>query len=307
MAERFSIVIPTLDRKLMLLAAIESVRAQRWSPIDIIVVDGGSTDGTLEALERMPDIRLVRGPDRGVYDALNKGIKLARGDIVGLLNSDDFYEPGAFAAVARAFAAAPNADAVCGTSILIEDNRTIAVFDKDGDKTLATPRPILIGNCTPNARFFRPSALERIGPFSLDYRYVADRDWLARFYDAGLKTLAIPDRVYRYRQHPESMTFGLNRGRELEIRSELLRLARRWRLKYPTNAHMKKTALFLEGRCLTTLLIAALRHHDTARALRRSFKEDGYSHASVAIVLAAVDYAVQRLRRPLRTDKSRVD
>jgi glycosyltransferase involved in cell wall biosynthesis len=295
MIERFSIVVPTLNRKRMLLAALESVRAQNWSAVDIIVVDGGSTDGTLEALQCQPDVRLVEGPDRGVYDALNKGINLARGDIVGLLNSDDSFEPGAFAAVAQAFAAAPSADAVCGTAVLIEDDRILAVFDADGDKTLATPRPILIGTCIPNARFFRREALQRVGPFSLDFRYVADRDWLARFYDIGLKTSAIPDRVYQYRQHPGSMTFGQNRKRELEIRAELLRLARRWRLRHSASPQMKNTAVFLEGRCLAVLGAAALRRHDIACSMREIFNEDGYSHAAVAILLGGVDYAVQRL------------
>jgi len=93
MVLRFSIVVPTLNRRDMLLRALESVRAQAWPDIEIIVVDGGSTDGTIEALATQSDLRLIKGPDRGVYDAFNKGIAQASGDIVGILNSDDLYEP----------------------------------------------------------------------------------------------------------------------------------------------------------------------------------------------------------------------
>ena len=88
---RFSIVIPTLNRKDMLLLAIDSVRRQDWPAVQMIVVDGGSRDGTLDELENCADILLLRGPDHGVYDAFNKGVACADGDVVGILNSCLLY------------------------------------------------------------------------------------------------------------------------------------------------------------------------------------------------------------------------
>jgi glycosyltransferase involved in cell wall biosynthesis len=162
MSPRFSIIVATLNRKEMLLDALDSVYTQD-ADVEIIIADGGSTDGTLSAISGLPNIALEKGPDRGLYDAFNKGLTKARGDIVGILNSDDMYESGAFSAVEEAFFRNPTADAVCGTATLVEGPRLIEVYDDDASKRL-TPRATLIGSCALNARFFRRNALASIGP-----------------------------------------------------------------------------------------------------------------------------------------------
>ena len=90
-----SIVTPSLNQARYLREAIESVRAQAYAPIEHIVVDGGSTDGTLDVLSEFDDVRSLSEPDRGQSHALNKGFGLARGEILGWLNADDVYEPHA--------------------------------------------------------------------------------------------------------------------------------------------------------------------------------------------------------------------
>ncbi|MBV8480476.1 MAG: glycosyltransferase [Actinobacteria bacterium] len=92
-----SIVTPSLNQAHYLREAIESVRAQTHSPIEHIVVDGGSTDGTLELLAGYDDVTWSSEPDRGQSHALNKGFSLARGEVLGWLNADDAYEPNAVA------------------------------------------------------------------------------------------------------------------------------------------------------------------------------------------------------------------
>lgn len=92
-----SIVTPSLNQAVYLRTAIESVRAQTYEPIEHIVVDGESTDGTLEILAGYDDIRWMSEPDHGQSHALNKGFALARGDVFGWLNADDAYEPDAVA------------------------------------------------------------------------------------------------------------------------------------------------------------------------------------------------------------------
>src|SRR5690242_20339245 len=84
---------------------INSVLQQDYPRIEHIVVDGGSTDTTLEILQRYPHLRWISEPDRGQADALNKGFALARGEIFGWLNSDDLYLPGAVAAAVETFLA----------------------------------------------------------------------------------------------------------------------------------------------------------------------------------------------------------
>jgi len=101
-----SIVTPSLDQGRYVREAIESVRAQTYSPIEHIVVDGGSTDGTLEILGEYEGLRWVSEPDGGQSHALNKGFALATGEILGWLNADDAYEPGAVAAAVEALRSA---------------------------------------------------------------------------------------------------------------------------------------------------------------------------------------------------------
>jgi glycosyltransferase involved in cell wall biosynthesis len=97
MAALVSIVTPSLNQGRYVREAIESVRAQTYAPLEHIVVDGGSTDGTLEILREYDHLRWVSEPDGGQSHALNKGFEMARGEIFGWLNSDDAYEPHAVA------------------------------------------------------------------------------------------------------------------------------------------------------------------------------------------------------------------
>lgn len=92
-----SIVTPSLNQAGYLREAIESVRAQTHSPVEHIVVDGGSTDGTREILAGYDNVRWLSEPDGGQSHALNKGFALARGDVLGWLNADDAYAPDAVA------------------------------------------------------------------------------------------------------------------------------------------------------------------------------------------------------------------
>jgi glycosyltransferase involved in cell wall biosynthesis len=139
----------------MVLSAIASIRAQDWPSVEIIVVDGGSVDGTIEQISTLSDVCLLGGPDRGVHDAFNKGIARATGDVTGILNSDDRYEPGSFAAVAEAFIRNPGVHAICGSAILVTDERIVTTFEDDATKLMTSPHTLLIGQPVPNARFFR--------------------------------------------------------------------------------------------------------------------------------------------------------
>jgi glycosyltransferase involved in cell wall biosynthesis len=299
MTHCFSVIIATLNRRQMLRTALASIRAQGWPEVQTIVVDGGSTDGTLEELERSSDICLISGADLGVYDAFNKGIDRAKGDVVGILNSDDWYEPGTFNAVADAFSM--GVEAVCGTALLVRDDRIIERFDDDGDKSLASPRSTLIGSCSTNARFFRRNAMERLGKFSLEYKYVSDRDWLTRWYEAGFVTATIPHVVYRYRQHPESLTLDADRRRELAIREELVQLARYWRNNTRASKETKYYAALLEGRCLAYLTLTALKERQYSEVRRLLIDEDGRASVSpiASVIRSGPDWLKSRLSQAL--------
>ncbi|MGO4706749.1 glycosyltransferase family 2 protein [Microvirga sp. 2MCAF38] len=254
---RFTIVTPTLNRCALLQQALDSVRVQGHVDVEHIVVDGGSTDGTLEMLTGRPEITVLRDRGLGLYDAINLGIDHASGDVLGLLNSDDLYAAGAFAAVERGLAAAPNADAVCGGAELFDETGILARYDDPRDLAL-DPHSALIGACIPNARFFRREIFDRVGLFSLDYPHIADRHFLARTLIAGIRTVPLDALVYCYRQHGGSLTFaeGVTEGEVL--RTELLKLAREIAVRPDAPESLKYKARTLQGRCLMTLARARL-------------------------------------------------
>jgi glycosyltransferase involved in cell wall biosynthesis len=297
MCLRFSIVIPTLNRKEMLRHALDSIKSQNWPNLEIIIVDGGSGDGTIEEIEKRNEIILLKGPDRGVYDALNKGFGRASGDVIGALNSDDSYTAGAFEAIADCFTRHPEAHAVCGTASLVENGDVIAVYDREEDKAL-TARTALIGSSIINARMFRQTAINEIGPFDLAYRCCADRDWLVRWHEAGLRTLTIPRYVYCYRRHQGSLTFSNDRNRQLVVNAEMLMLARRWRNDHSASLETRRIAMLLEGRCIGKLAGAAARRGDLTGSLRLLISEENHCSLTPALALArgGIDWVAQRSR-----------
>src|SRR3990172_9317584 len=136
-----TIITPSYNRAGMIRAAIESVLAQNCLAVEHIVIDSGSTDGTLTLLKRYSHLRVISEPDGGMYDALNKGLHLACGEIVGLLNSDDYYEPHVFAAIIHMFEQDPELDAVIGGArVFHEENgreETLAIHPAPSASQLA--------------------------------------------------------------------------------------------------------------------------------------------------------------------------
>jgi glycosyltransferase involved in cell wall biosynthesis len=116
-----SVVTPSLNQARYLREAIESVRALTYEPIEHIVVDGGSTDGTLEILAEYDGLRWISEPDRGQSHALNKGFAMARGEVFGWLNADDAYEQHA---VAEAVDALDGVGLVYADVTRVNDDRT---------------------------------------------------------------------------------------------------------------------------------------------------------------------------------------
>jgi glycosyltransferase involved in cell wall biosynthesis len=111
---KITVVTPALDAAATIEETLRSVREQGYPNVEHVVVDGGSTDGTVEILRRSDGIRWISDSDDGLSDAMNKGIAMAEGEIVGWLNADDFYLPEALEKVARAFESDPEATWLTG-------------------------------------------------------------------------------------------------------------------------------------------------------------------------------------------------
>lgn len=180
---KISIVTACLNSASTIRDALDSMLAQDHAAREHIVVDGGSTDGTLGILGEYAGRidRLIGGPDRGMYDAINKGIAAATGDVVGILHADDVYESAAvLSTVARAFAAAPEADIVFGDLVFVKPGDLRRVVRRYGSKSFR-PWKLRFGWMPPHpASFIRRSAYARIGPYATDLRISADYEMFVK-------------------------------------------------------------------------------------------------------------------------------
>lgn len=191
----FSVITVVLNGAEFLEQALQSVLLQDYRNIEYIVLDGGSTDGTLDILRRYDD-RLdywVSGPDNGIYDAMNKGLALVRGDYVGFLGVDDFYEPDSISAVACAAAADPAADLIYGHTWVVREDFHIRYRSRSG---LDYRRGMSIGH---QAMFVRRGLLVRRGGFDTRYRIAADYDFLVEALTSGVRVAAIDAFLVNYR------------------------------------------------------------------------------------------------------------
>ena len=176
-----SIITPSYNPGSTLEAALDSVAEQDYPAIEHIVVDGGSTDGTVELLQRREEIRWVSEPDRGLAHAMNKGIAMASGEIVGELNADDVYLPGALAAVAEVFECHPGAEWITGRCPIIdadghEIRKPITAY-KNALLRRYSLRLYLTQNfVSAPATFFRTAVVRELGGFDERYAISVDYD-----------------------------------------------------------------------------------------------------------------------------------
>lgn len=163
--------------------AIKSVLSQSYSNIEYIVIDGSSTDGTLEILGKYRDkiAKIVSEKDNGIYDAMNKGIELAIGDVVGILNSDDFYYDNDVIKTVVESIERNNADVCWGDLVYVkkDDTNKIVRFWKSSEYN---PGKFIRGWHPPHPTFFvRRGIYEKYGNFRLDLSVYADYELMLRF------------------------------------------------------------------------------------------------------------------------------
>lgn len=175
---------------------LQSVATQTHPEIEHIVVDGSSTDGTLDVIERHEQhvARLISEPDRGIYDAMNKGLALASGDVIGFLNADDVYADNGVLERVSATMARDDLDALFGDVAFFSSNdpqRDVRIYRS----VRFRPDRIAWGWMPAHpALFVRREVFQRVGVFRTDYRIAGDFEFVARAF--GKNTL-------RYRHLPE--------------------------------------------------------------------------------------------------------
>lgn len=207
---KITIITPSYNQANYLEATIRSVLLQGYPDLEYIVIDGGSTDHSVEIIKKYePWITYwVSEKDKGQSDAINKGLKLATGDIVNWLNSDDYYESGTLFKVAEAFrdknilVVGGRSSLFKGESEVVRESNGTDVYWGNLAKTIGWAR------IDQPETFFRKEAIARMGLLDTRLHYLMDRDWWIKFlFCFGLDSVKrIPDILVNFRLHEESKT-----------------------------------------------------------------------------------------------------
>jgi glycosyltransferase involved in cell wall biosynthesis len=226
-----SIVTPVFNSIRWIDLCVRSVRhSLQGRDYEHIVCDGGSTDGTLNYLKRQQVIRLIPGPDKGMYDALNKGMAAARGRIVGHLNADEQYDRAGLIHALQKLEQT-GADAVFGPTIMLDEQLNfLYLFNQ-----ITVPRPIdadwhmPVQSCS---LLFRRQVWERC-PYPAGYRVVGDHVWFRRQMKLGLKLVSVRKPIGIFTWHQDDIakrlgSHGENALADVNRKTLYLRLAKLW-------------------------------------------------------------------------------
>lgn len=206
---KISIITPTFNQAGYIERTIKSILNQDYPNIEYIVMDGGSTDGTVEILKKYSrQIIWKSEKDKGQADAINKGLKIATGDICAYINSDDTYEPGAFRKVAKFFAANPDKKWVYGKCRIIDENdneiRKFVTWYKNINLVKYSYRKLLVENyISQPATFWKSEVNKELGLFDEGEYHVMDYEFWLRMgekHPAGV----IPEYVANFRFYANS-------------------------------------------------------------------------------------------------------
>src|SRR3954468_18960024 len=185
MAVSFSIVTPCLNSEATIAQTLRSVRTQDVEGLEHVIIDGGSTDGTLDILRAADGpVMFISEPDNGLSEAVNKGIRMARNDVIGWLNADDVYLSGALRRVQEAFEARPDAPWATGRCLIIhadgnEIRKGITRYKDALLRRWSFPLFLTQNFVSSPATFVRREILTELGGFEERFRYSMDYDvWL---------------------------------------------------------------------------------------------------------------------------------
>ncbi len=199
---KISVITVSYNSAATIADTVHSVASQKHTDIEHLVIDGLSIDDTVKVVKanRHPNLVLSSEKDMGIYDAMNKGLDRATGDIIGFLNADDFYaDAEVLTRVAQAFESDPSIEACFGDLVYVsEDNRKVVRYWKSQSYEKGS---FAHGWCPAHPTFYiRRTALNRLGRFDLNYRLAADAEFMMRYLELGaVKSTYIPHIQVRMR------------------------------------------------------------------------------------------------------------
>lgn len=180
---KITVITVSYNSSATIVDTLRSVGTQSHQDVEHLVIDGRSTDGTVQIVEDhgRPNLVLSSGPDKGIYDAMNKGLALATGDVIGILNSDDFYlNTFVIADVVQAFADNVDVDMVLGNTDFVRPDDLIKPVRLYSSFYFAKWKMRFGFMPAHPAAFIKRSAYEKVGSYKLDYAIGADFEWFVR-------------------------------------------------------------------------------------------------------------------------------
>ena len=214
-----SIVTVCLNSGATIRDTLDSVRQQSYPEIEHIIIDGVSTDNTLQIVEEFSDSvsSVISEKDRGIYDAMNKGIKAATGDIVYFLNSDDsLCDSDVLTNVVSTFNNNPEIELLYGNAVVVtKDGQYQRKFN------WLTKRNLIYSYLCHQVIFTKKSVFNEVGEFDLSYRIVSDFDWLLRVFNAGVKTCYLDMDIANFwgeGQHMSDQSFSDNERQNVKLK-----------------------------------------------------------------------------------------
>ena len=207
-----SVVIPVFNGERFLREAVESVLAQKYSPLEIIMVDDGSTDGTADVARSLPEtVRYLHQTNQGPAAARNRGIERAQGSLIAFADADDLWPEDKLALQLPYLMRDPAAEIVMGRIQQV-------LLSETGAENFAEPAfSVNLGSA-----IIRKSVFERVGLFDETMRYSEDVDWFMRAREGGAAIVTIDAVTLLYRQHDQNMTRGKSTS-ELNVLKALKR------------------------------------------------------------------------------------
>jgi len=203
---KISVITPSFNSAGTIGQTIESVLAQDYKNWEHIVMDGGSKDGTVELLQKYSHLIWSSEKDEGHYHAMNKGIARATGDVIVILNSDDWLRPGALRAVAEAFRAHPDWDALFGDVVFV-DGQGRRIYQRK--EAMYDYRVLLyaVDYICHQALFVRKPTYDRLGGYRhKEFLNSADYEFKLRLGSKGCRVGHIPEFLVNYRYHVQGQS-----------------------------------------------------------------------------------------------------
>lgn len=225
----FSIITICYNSSRTIERTIKSVLAQSYTDFEYIIIDGASKDNTMEIVKRYEPLfegrlKWVSEPDKGIYNAMNKGIMRSKGEIIGIVNSDDWLEPDALSLVNSKYMKNVFSEdcLYCGGIRFHQDGKTKEMMANLNSFYKQAPLYIMSGIRHP-ATFVPKKVYDKIGIFNADMKLSADQDFILRCYFGGIKFVAV-DRILSNMAAGGISTIGNKKSRKYSCNDRKLML-----------------------------------------------------------------------------------